>query len=105
MDSNFENIVNSILEKIAEGYAKAKADWQADRKNLFKDGRFLGYYEAKEALLKQLAADETLNGALEELARLYNRAKAEWKADKRNPFKDGKFLACFEILNMIPAAV
>ena len=57
MDSNFENIVNSILEKIAEGYAKAKADWQADRKNLFKDGRFLGYYEAKEALLKQLAAD------------------------------------------------
>ena len=105
MDNNFETVVNSILERIAQGYSNAKADWQADRKNLFKDGRFLGYYEAKEALLKTLNAEETLNNALEELVRLYNRAKADWQADRRNPFKDGKFLACFEVLNMIPAAV
>lgn len=104
MENNFETIVNALLEKLAQGYANAKAEWQADRRNPFKDGRFLGYYEAKEALLKHLNAEETLNNALEELVVLYNRAKAEWKADKKNLFKDGKFLACFEILNMIPAA-
>jgi len=104
MEGNFETIINGILEKIAQGYAAAKADWQADRKNLFKDGRFLGYYEAKEALLKNLTAEESLNNALEELVRLYNRAKADWQANRKNPFKDGKFLACFEVLNMIPAA-
>lgn len=103
MDGNFENVINNILEKLAYGYNIAKAEWKADRKNAFKDGRFLAYYEAKEVFIRYLSCDDALNNALEELARLYNRAKTEWLADKRNPFKDGKFLACFEILNMIPA--
>lgn len=105
MEGNIDSIINGILEKIAEGYAFAKNDWLRDRKNPFKDGRFLGYYEAKEALIRHLNAEESLNNALEDLAALYNRAKAEWSADKRNPFKDGRFLACYEILNMIPSAV
>lgn len=105
MDGNIEFVIDGILEKIAEGYVRAKNEWLADKKNLFKDGRFLGYFEAKEAILRHLTAEDALNNALEELVNLYNRAKNEWKADRRNPFKDGKFLACFEILNMIPAAV
>lgn len=105
MDSNIENLINSILEKLARGYDAAKAEWKADKRNAFKDGKFLGYYEAKEAILKVLDAGDAIDSALEEIAILYNRAKAEWKADRKNQFKDGKFLACFEILNMIPAAI
>ena len=45
-----------------------------------------------------------INGALERIARGYTRAKADWKADRRNLFKDGKFLAYFEMLRAIPAA-
>lgn len=104
MECNFENMINGILEKIAAGYNAAKAEWNADRKNAFKDGKFLAYYEAKETLLKDLSGEEAFNNALEELARLYSRAKNEWLADRRNSFKDGKFLACFEILNMCSAA-
>lgn len=103
MDGNLENTINSILEKIALGYNAARAEWKADRKNAFKDGRFLAYYEAKEALLKRLDGGNAQESALEEIAHLYSRAKADWLADRRNPFKDGKFLACFEILNMVPA--
>lgn len=104
MDSNIENTINSILERIAIGYNAARAEWKADRKNAFKDGKFLAYYEAKEALLKCLNSDDVQESVLEEIAHLYSRAKADWLADRRNPFKDGKFLACFEILNMVPAA-
>ena len=104
MDCNFETMINNVLEKIAAGYNAARAEWKADRKNAFKDGKFLAYYEAKETVLKDLSCEDAFNDALEELARLYTRAKAEWLADRRNPFKDGRFLACFEILNMFPAA-
>ena len=103
MDGNLEKVIIGMLEKIAQGYVFAKKEWQADRKNLFKDGRLLGYYEAKEALLRELNEEENLNEALEVLAKLYVRAKNDWLSDKRNAFKDGKFLACYEILNMIPA--
>lgn len=104
MDCNFENMINGILEKLAVGYSRAKAEWKTDRKNAFKDGRFLAYYEAKEMVLNRLTEEEAFNGVLEEVARLYTSAKAEWLADRRNPFKDGRFLACFEILNMFSAA-
>lgn len=103
MDCNIENIINGILEKLACGYEIAKAEWKADKRNAFKDGKFLGYYEAKEVILKVLDAGDAVENALEEIAILYNKAKEEWKADRKNPFKDGKFLACFEVLNMIPA--
>lgn len=103
MDGNLECTINSILERIALGYNAARAEWKADRRNAFKDGRFLAYYEAKEALLKRLDSSDAQEGMLEEIARMYSRAKADWLADRRNPFKDGKFLACFEILNMVPA--
>ena len=65
MDGSIESIINGILERIAQGYASAKAEWQADRRNLFKDGRFLGYYEAKEALIHHLTNEDGLNNALE----------------------------------------
>lgn len=104
MDSNLDIRINNFLEKLAQGYAFAKNDWLADRRNPFKDGRLLGYYEAKEALLKALSKEEFPNSALEALAELYHRAKIDWLADKRNSFKDGKFLACYEILKMLPAA-
>lgn len=104
MENNFDVIINSVLEKIADGYNAAKAEWKADKRNAFKDGKFLAYYEAKEAFLKCLNdADDSLNAALEEIARLYSKAKEDWKADRKNLFKDGKFLAYFEILNMVPA--
>lgn len=45
-----------------------------------------------------------VNNMLEKLSQGYNNAMADWKADRHNPFKDGKFLACFEVLKMIPAA-
>ena len=48
--------------------------------------------------------DAILNSVLEKIARGYNTAKNEWSADKMNPFKDGKFLAYFEVLNLLPAA-
>ncbi len=101
MDDNFETMIDGILERIAQGYNQARIDWLADRKSPFKDGKFLAYYEAKEAFLKY--ADE-LDDALEAVAELYRRARADWMRDRKNAFKDGKFLACFEILNMIPAA-
>lgn len=104
MENNFDKIFNEVLERLARGYSIAKAEWKADRKNAFKDGKFLAYYEAKELVLRYMNCEDPLCSALEELACLYSRAKREWLADKRNPFKDGKFLACFEILNMIPAA-
>ena len=103
MDCNIENIINGILEKLARGYEIAKAEWKADKRNAFKDGKFLGYYEAKETFMKVLDADDAIESVLEEIAILYSKAKEEWKADRKNPFKDGKFLACFEVLNMIPA--
>lgn len=105
MNCDFETSVDAFLEKIAEKYSVVKAEWKADRRNTFKDGRFLGYYEAKEAILKSLGAEESSENLLEAIAVLYEKAKREWLADRRNPFKDGKFLACFEILNMIPAAM
>ena len=104
MENNIEIIINSALEKIAQGYSRAKAEWKADKRNPFKDGKFVAYFEAKEAILKLLDADLNLNVILEEITKRFNAAKAEWKADKRNPFKDGKFLAYFELLKMLPAA-
>ena len=38
------------------------------------------------------------------IRRRYAQAKEDWKRDRRNPFKDGKFLAYFEMLRAIPAA-
>ena len=49
--------------------------------------------------------ESMVNGMLEKFSRGYDCAMEEWKADRRNPFKDGRFLACFEVLKMIPAAV
>ena len=46
-ENNVEMIINGILEKIAQGYACAKREWKADRRNPFKDGKFLAYYEVK----------------------------------------------------------
>ena len=102
MENNVEMILNGILEKIAQGYVSAKREWKADRRNPFKDGKFLAYYEVKEAVQKYMDNENGLNGLLEEIARRYNAAKEEWKADRRNPFKDGRFLAYFEMLRMIP---
>ena len=104
MENSIETIVNNMLEKLSQGYNNAMADWKADRRNPFKDGKFLGYYEAKEILIRCLDAGDAFNAALEQLASLYNNAMVDWKADRHNPFKDGKFLACFEVLKMIPAA-
>ena len=42
--ANNEGRINGALERIARGYTRAKADWKADRRNLFKDGKFLAYY-------------------------------------------------------------
>lgn len=103
MDNSFDVMFNSMLEKVARGYNAAKNDWKADKLNPFKDGKFLGYYEAKEAILKVLDADGPVAAAFEEIARRYNAAKADWKADKANPFKDGKLLAYFEVIKLIPA--
>lgn len=103
MDANMETMVNAMLEKLAKGYGIAKAEWKADRKNAFKDGRFLAYYEAKEAVLKCLDAGESITAALDELRRRFNAAKNEWMADKRNAFKDGKLLGYFEVLKQAPA--
>lgn len=103
MDNNFENIVNAMLEKVARGYANAKADWKADKRNPFKDGRFLAYYEAKETLMKCLNADGPVSQAMEEIKRRFDAAKADWKADKHNSFKDGKLLGYFEVLNDMPS--
>lgn len=105
MSCDLENAIDTFLENIAEKYSMVKAEWKADRKNPFKDGRFLAYYEAKEAILKSLDEEESVESAFEVIAELYEKAKKEWMADRRNPFKDGKFLACFEILNMVPAAI
>ena len=102
MENNLENMLNGILEKIARGYSNAMRDWKADRRNLFKDGKFLAYYEVKETVLKCLDTEGAINAMFEEIARRFNAAKEEWKADRRNPFKDGRFLGYFEILKMIP---
>ena len=96
--------IDGALEEIARGYTAAKRDWKADRRNLFKDGRFLAYYEAREAILRALNADGAIGAAFEEIRRRYAQCKEDWKRDRRNPFKDGKFLAYFEMLLMIPAA-
>ena len=104
MDSSIENIIGGVLEKIAQGYLRAKKEWLSDKKNRFKDGRLLGYYEAQEAIIRAMNGNESANDTLETLAELYSRAKTDWLSDRRNPFKDGKFLACYEILNMIPAS-
>ena len=56
MASN-DNRINGALERIARGYARAKADWKADRRNLFKDGKFLAYSESREAIVNGLYAD------------------------------------------------
>lgn len=102
MESNFEMILNGVLEKIANGYSIAKREWKADRRNMFKDGRFLAYYEVKEAIRNMQDSENAVDVLFEEIARRFAAAKEEWKADRRNPFKDGKFLGYFEILNMIP---
>lgn len=102
MENNVEMILNGILEKIAKGYVNAKREWKADRRNAFKDGKFLAYYEVKEAVKKYLDNENGLNALLEEIATRYNKAKEEWKADRCNAFKDGRFLAYFEMLRMIP---
>lgn len=104
MENNLELIINTLLEKLANGYTRAKKDWQADKKNPFKDGKFLGYYEAKETILRILDSEAPLSNAAEEIARRFNQAKADWQADKKNPFKDGKFLAYFEITQLLPIA-
>ena len=104
MNGSIDSMINDILEKIARGYVNTKKEWLADKKNGFKDGKLLGYYEAKEALISALNAEKPLNDVLEILAIQYSRAKADWLSDKRNAFKDGKFLASYEVLNMVPAA-
>ena len=102
--ANNEGRINGALERIARGYTRAKADWKADRRNLFKDGKFLAYYEAREAIVRCLDADGAVGSAFEEIRRRYAQAKEDWKRDRRNPFKDGRFLAYFEMLRAIPAA-
>ena len=104
MEGNYETMINGMLEKLARGYNIAKAEWKADRRNPFKDGRFLAYYEAKEAILNCLNADGPISNAMEEISRRFNLAKADWKADRRNPFKDGKLLGYFEVLKQFSAA-
>ena len=103
MNSMVEEKINAMLEAIAQGYANAIRDWKADKKNPFKDGRMLAYYEAKETLMKYLDAEAPLKEAFEEINRRYNTAKSEWLADKKNTFKDGKFLGYFEVLKVLPA--
>ena len=102
MENNFDAVLNGVLEKIARGYSNAKSDWSADRMNPFKDGKFLGYYEAKEAIMKVLNAEGPVAAAVDEIKRRYNTVKNDWLADKMNPFKDGRFLAYFEVLNLLP---
>ena len=102
MENSFDAILNGVLEKIARGYNTAKNEWSADKMNPFKDGKFLGYYEAKEAIMKVLDADGPVAAAIDEISRRYNAVKNDWLADKMNPFKDGKFLAYFEVLSLLP---
>ena len=52
MEGNYETMINGMLEKLARGYNIAKAEWKADRRNPFKDGKLLGYFE----VLKQFSA-------------------------------------------------
>ena len=42
MDNSFESMVNGMLEKFSRGYDCAMEEWKADRRNPFKDGKFLG---------------------------------------------------------------
>jgi len=102
MDENLEMIIDSFLENLAKGYKKAKEDWLADRCNTFKDGRFLAYYEAKEAVMRLAEREYTLTEIVGELSRMFDAAKTEWKADKVNSFKDGRMLGCFELLKIAP---
>ena len=102
MENSFDAILNGVLEKIARGYNTAKNEWSADKMNPFKDGKFLGYYEAKEAIMKVLDADGPVAAAIDEISRRYNAVKNDWLSDKMNPFKDGKFLAYFEVLSLLP---
>ena len=89
--------INELLEKIALGYQKAKQEWMADRRNTFKDGRLLAYYEAKESVLKLLDSENPLAYIADELQKHFQNAKAEWKADRKNTFKDGKLLGWYEL--------
>ena len=46
-----------------------------------------------------IGLEEMINGILEKIGGGYSAAKAEWKRDKGNRFKDGRFLAYYEAAN------
>ena len=68
--------------------------------------RYIEPYRAGTLTVRNPVRDEggTIGAAFEEIRRRYAQCKEDWKRDRRNPFKDGKFLAYFEMLRMIPAA-
>ena len=96
-----ENAYTRLMARTAQRYHAALADWNADRKNPFKDGRLLGWYEGRtliqECQRQQKGAVELRDALQQKLL----RAKSEWKKDSTNPFKDGRMLACFEVLQMV----
>ncbi len=101
--NNPDAAVNTMLEKIAQGYLNAASDWKKDQKNLFKDGKLLAYYEAKETLAGCIDSEDALSGAFDAIDKKYAAAKTDWLADKKNPFKDGRMLGYFEVVKTLPS--
>ncbi|MBQ8972957.1 MAG: hypothetical protein IJ074_07765 [Clostridia bacterium] len=99
-----EGRINELLSRLAEGYRRSMEDWKSDRENAFKDGRFLGYYEGKETILRCLEGETDREGLLNALSARFQRIKREWTLDKTNRFKDGKLLAYYEILQLVQTA-
>ncbi|MEE1199454.1 MAG: hypothetical protein U0L09_02270 [Christensenellales bacterium] len=100
MENVRERKINAFLEGLAQRYSNAKQEWKADRRNPFKDGRFLAYYEIRETVLKRIE-EESFSELFNEIAGKFAAVKREWIADRRNLFKDGRLLAYFEVLKLI----
>ena len=105
MSAEQERNMNGILEKLAEAYNRSLREWRRDQKNGFKDGHMLGFYEIKEAWLNMLDEGRSPAELRAETRKQFDRAKSEWIRDRKNSFKDGRLLACFEALQLFPAAV
>ena len=103
MNEAMERKLDAALERLAADYRQSIDEWKSDRRNAFKDGRMLGYYELKEACLSSLNAGGGWKELCEEVRRRFEMAKTEWRGDRANRFKDGRMLACFEILQLFPA--
>ena len=100
-----ESTYETLLMRVAEKYAHVIDEWKADRVNPFKDGRMLGYYEGKSLILNELDKGRPLTELKEQLRTRLQIAKAEWRGDRANRFKDGRLLAWFELSGMLEDAL